>query len=161
MRQQNCGSNMSLSKALEEYIRKLYGELGTQQAVANELGVSQVFVQQLLSGRSNAKNITLGVLEKMFPHATFDLGDGGGNQHFHDVQNSNIANGPQTINSGVQSGCMLSIPEVFTCLTDSIMAHTDLSAADKVRLYSLVTELRGDLERREREKRRRLGLPEV
>ena len=37
---------MSLSKALEDFIRTLYVELGTQQAVAEYLGITQSYVQQ-------------------------------------------------------------------------------------------------------------------
>ena len=60
---------MSLASIFEEEIRHLYGILGTQQAVADELGVTRQFIQQILSGKAKCSNITLGMVERMFPDA--------------------------------------------------------------------------------------------
>lgn len=50
----------------------------TQCELAKTHGVTQTYIQCLLSGKRKPEGITLGTLQKMFPRARLDLKGGGG-----------------------------------------------------------------------------------
>lgn len=132
---------MSLSKALEDFIRKLYVELGTQQAVAEYLGITQSYVQQILSGRTQTKNMKIEVLDKMFPKLKVELGSGG------IINSGTSVNAPQTIyNHTPGSPQVEDVRNALHDLLSHIMTSDKVPDNVKVILYQLVSDFIKDHE---------------
>lgn len=134
-------ANMSLSKALEDFIRTLYVELGTQQAVAEYLGITQSYVQQILSGRTQTKNMKIEVLDKMFPKLKVEFGAGG------IINSGTSVNAPQTIyNHAPGSPRVEDVRNVLHDLLSHIMTSEKVPDNIKVILYQLVSDFIKDHE---------------
>lgn len=64
---------MSLASQVEREFQRLLMEHKTQTAVGEKLGVSKQIINSIFTGHTNIANITLGVINRMFPNATINL----------------------------------------------------------------------------------------
>lgn len=114
--------------AIETYIRKLYAKYQNQTVVAETLGITQAYVQQILAGKTKTGNMRIDIFDKMFPNAQVS------------ITGDNISvNGVGNVVTKI--GARSNKSEVFRSVQDAIMTRTDLSDADKVRLYTLIAEI--------------------
>lgn len=125
---------MSIAQTLEDEIRRLYGELGTQQSVADALGVTRQFIQQIISGKAKCGNITAFMIDKMFPNAQIELGSGG------IVNTGSIVNAPQTIHNHAAPPSSEVIKGAMYDLLARIMASDEIDASAKVILYNAIND---------------------
>lgn len=123
---------MSLSETIEAQVKALYNSMRTQQAVANELCVSQQFIQQLLSGKVKFDNVKVSVVDKMFPNAIYNLA---GTVNINKNHNSQIINGSAV---GLALHSPFSKSEFLRTLSKKIMASEELTAEQKVKFYNFL-----------------------
>ena len=64
---------MGIARTVKERLTRERDAGKTFQAIADKYHVTQPYVVNLANGKSQYDNITLGVLDRMFPHAQIDL----------------------------------------------------------------------------------------
>jgi transcriptional regulator with XRE-family HTH domain len=62
-----------LETTIRDALRGLCDERGKQRPVAEKLGISQQYLNRLLNGTRPVSGLTIETVQRMFPHATFNL----------------------------------------------------------------------------------------
>jgi len=85
----------NLETIIRETLKKCCGERKSQREVAESLGISQSYLNRLLSNRYPVSGLTVATLEKMFPRMVIYL-----NGDAVTATNSGTVNGVVGLNSG-------------------------------------------------------------
>ncbi len=93
-----------LADDLLQTLRDEYRNGRTQCDIAAKHNVTQTYIQCLLSGKRKPTGITLGTLQRMFPHATLDLRGASSSQVMQNCGNGNRQiMGPSSDSSELES----------------------------------------------------------
>ena len=93
-----------LADDLLQTLRDEYRNGRTQCDIAAKHNVTQSYIQCLLSGKRKPTGITLGTLQRMFPHATLDLRGASSSQVMQNCGNGNRQiMGPSSDSSDLES----------------------------------------------------------
>lgn len=93
-----------LADDLLQTLRDEYRNGRTQCDIAAKHNVTQTYIQCLLSGKRKPTGITLGTLQRMFPHATLDLRGASSSQVMQNCGNGNRQiMGPSSDSSDLES----------------------------------------------------------
>ncbi len=85
----------NIESLIREELRRLYGGNKSQREVAERIGLSQSYLNRLLSGKYPVSGLTVATLEKMFPRMVVYLNGDGVN-----ATNTGTVNGVVGLNSG-------------------------------------------------------------
>ena len=96
----------------------------TQASIAKSAGISQPDLCDLISGKADAEGLTIKTINKLFPHASLQLG---GDVHI----NNNSGNVVGINNGKITSGCLSAVIE-------KILDSDELSDTEKVKVMKVL-----------------------
>lgn len=114
-----------LSELIKEIIMAEYESGMTQQELAKKYHVGYQAIGHLVSGRRPFTGLSVGTVEKMFPHVAFTLTGNGNtaiNGNNNTVEQKNFA------------------AEILQKLESAIMSDDEIPAELKVKLYKMIRE---------------------
>lgn len=121
---------MGIAQQTVEYIKKTYYDKRvTQEELADLWGVSQNYICKILSGKADPEKISIGVLQRIFPHATLNIDGSPSVKGFGNVVGNN--NSDIAINAS-------NVLDHLNAIRDSVVENEKLSADAKVEVLKII-----------------------
>lgn len=115
------------SRRIIEHLTQRWQNGETQASIAKLAGISQAYLCDLISGKSDVEGLTVKTINKLFPDASLHL-DGDSISIRADYNGGNVV--------GVNRGKVTM--ECFSSIIDKILETEDLTAEEKVKVMKVL-----------------------